>query len=92
MTWGLFPTPLPLVGSSCDLGFQGAGESDRGWGVVADAVLAGFLDGVLVVAGAADGAGVGAFAAGVEPGGPGDVGGDQVEGPSALVRGKKPGR
>jgi hypothetical protein len=60
--------------------------------VVADAVLAGFLDGVVVVAGAADGVGVGAFAAGVEAGLPGDVGGDLVESACPLIRGKRPGR
>jgi hypothetical protein len=60
--------------------------------VVAEAALAGFLDRVLVVAGAADDVGVGAFAAGVEPGRSGDVGGDLALGACPLIRGKKPGR
>ncbi len=56
------------------------------------AVLAGFLDGVMVVAGAADDAGVAAFAALVEPGWAGDVTGDPVEDAGLFVRGKKPGQ
>lgn len=84
--------PLPLSRSSCGLGFYRVGEPYRGRRGVAGAVVAGFLDRVLVVAGAADDAGVGAFAAGVKSGRPGDVGGDLVERVCALVRGKKPGR
>jgi hypothetical protein len=85
--------PLTLSRSSCELGVQRVGESDRGRVVVAGAVLAGFLDGVLVVPGAADDAGEGSFAAGVEPVWPGDVGGEEPQGAVVLVmRGGKPGR
>ncbi|OAA18093.1 hypothetical protein AAY23_11514 [Frankia casuarinae] len=84
--------PLPLSRSSCYLGFRGVGEPDRGRGVVAEAALAGFLDRILVVARPADDAGVGAFAAGVEPGRSGDVGGGLTLSACPLVRGKKPGR
>jgi hypothetical protein len=58
---------------------------------VAGAVLAGFLDGVVVVAGALDDAGVAALAARVEVLRVGDLGHDAVEDALVLVRGKKPG-
>ena len=58
---------------------------------MAGAVLAGFLDGVMVVAGALDDAGVAALAALVQVLAAGDGGHDAFEGALALVRGKKPG-
>lgn len=66
-------------------------EFDGGGGVVPGAVLAGFPDGVGVVPGALDGAGVGALAAGIEMLRAGDLGGDASEGAFLLVRGGKPG-
>jgi hypothetical protein len=60
--------------------------------VVADTVLAGFPDGVVVVAGALDDARVAAVAALVEVLRAGDGGHDAGEDPPALVRGKKPGQ
>ena len=64
---------------------------DGGGGVVAGAVLAGFLDGVVVVAGALDDAGVAALAPFVELRRAGDVGHDAVEDALLPVRGEKPG-
>ena len=57
---------------------------------MAGAVLAGFPDGVVVVAGSLDGAGVGALAAGVEVPGAGDLGDDLRENFFPLVRGERP--
>jgi hypothetical protein len=57
---------------------------------VAGAVLAWFRDGVVVVAGSLDGAGVGPLAAGVEVPGAGDLGDDLSEGVFPLVRGERP--
>jgi hypothetical protein len=57
---------------------------------VAGAVLAGFPDGVVVVAGSLDGAGVGPLAAGVKVPGAGDLGEDLVKGVFLLVRGERP--
>jgi len=59
---------------------------------VAGAVLAGFPDGVVVVAGALDDAGVAARAALVQVLRAGDAGHDAGEDALALVRGKKPGQ
>ena len=59
---------------------------------MAGAVLAGFLDRVVVVAGALDHAGVAALAALVELLRVRDGGHDAVEDALALVRGKKPGQ
>ena len=67
-------------------------EFDGGGGVVAGAVLAGFLDAVVVVAGALDDAGVAALAPLVEVPRAGDGGHDAGEDALALVRGKKPGQ
>jgi hypothetical protein len=64
---------------------------DGGGGVVADTVLAGFLDRVVVVAGALDHAGVAALAARVDVLRVRDGGHDAGEDALALVRGKKPG-
>jgi hypothetical protein len=61
-----------------------------GGGFVPGAVLAGFPDGVVVVAGALDGTGVGPFAAGVEVPGAGDLGDDLPEDVCLLVRGERP--
>jgi len=58
---------------------------------VAGAVLAGFLDGVMVVAGALDDAGVAALAARVDVLRVRDSGHDAGEDALALVRGEKPG-
>lgn len=58
---------------------------------MAGAVLAGFLDGVVVVAGALDDAGVAALAPGVEVLRAGDLGGELVQDAFELVRGEKPG-
>jgi hypothetical protein len=58
---------------------------------VAGAVLAGFLDGVMVVAGALDDAGVAALAPFAELLRAGDAGHDTVEDALLPVRGKKPG-
>jgi len=58
---------------------------------VAGAVLARFPDGVVVVAGALDDAGVGALTPGVEVPGVGNVGQEAVQDPFLLVRGEKPG-
>jgi hypothetical protein len=52
--------------------------------------LVGFLDGEAARGGAADDAGVGAFAVFVEFRGPGDLCDDLVEGVALLVRGKRP--
>jgi hypothetical protein len=57
---------------------------------VPGAVLAGFPDGVGVVAGSLDGAGVGPLAAGVEVLRAGDLGDDLREGVFPLVRGERP--
>jgi hypothetical protein len=62
---------------------------DGGGGVVADTVLAGFLDRVVVVAGALDHAGVAALAARVNVLRVRDPSHDAGE--DALVRGEKPG-
>jgi hypothetical protein len=59
---------------------------------VAGAVLAGFLDGVMVVASALDDAGVAALAPFVELLRAGDGGHDTVEDALLPVRGKKPGQ
>jgi hypothetical protein len=59
---------------------------------VAGAVLAGFLDRVVVVAGALDYSGVAALAALVELLRAGDGGHDAVKDALAMARGKKPGR
>jgi hypothetical protein len=59
---------------------------------VAGAVLAGFLDRVVVVAGALDYTGVAALAALVELLRVRDGGRDAVEDALALVRGKRPGQ
>ena len=59
---------------------------------MAGAVLAGFLDGVVVVAGAFDDAGVAALAPLVQVLRVCDAGHDAGEDALALVRGKKPGR
>jgi len=58
---------------------------------VADTVLAGFLDRVVVVAGALDHAGVAALAALVELLRVGDGGHDAGKDALPLVRGEKPG-
>jgi hypothetical protein len=58
---------------------------------VAGAVLAGFLDGVMVVAGALDDAGIAALAPLVQVLRVSDGGHDAGEDALALVRGKKPG-
>jgi len=64
-----------------------------GGGFVPGAVLAGFPDGVGVVAGSLDGAGVGPLAAGVEVPRAGDLGDDLLERIFLLVRGERsPGR
>ena len=57
---------------------------------MADAVLAGFLDGVVVVTGALDDAGAGALAAGVEVLRAGDLGRESVQDAFLPVRGEKP--
>ena len=59
---------------------------------MAGAVLAGFLDRVVVVAGALDHTGVAALAALVELLRVGDGGSDAVKDALALAGGKKPGR
>ena len=59
---------------------------------MAGAVLAGFPDGVMIVAGALDDAGVAALAARVELLRVRDGGQDAGEDALAMVRGKKPGR
>ena len=65
---------------------------DGGGAVVAGAVLAGFLDRVVVVAGALDDAGVAALAPLVQVLRVRDAGRHPGEDALALVRGKKPGR
>jgi hypothetical protein len=86
---------LSLFSSCGDSGLcpgqDGVGEFDGGGGVVLGAVLAGFLDGVVVVAGALDGTRVGALSARVEVPRAGDLGDDAFEG-SLLIRGEKPDR
>src|ERR1022692_2367158 len=69
-----------------------AGEFDGGRGVVAGAVLAGFLDGVVLGPGALDDAGVAALPPLVQVLRVCDAGHDAGEDALALVRGKKPGR
>jgi hypothetical protein len=66
----------------------GVDEFDGGRGVVAGAVLAGFLDAVGVVPGAFDDARVGALAPPAEVLGGGDLGHDPVQDALALVRGE----
>jgi hypothetical protein len=58
--------------------------------VVAGAVLAWFLDGVVVVAGALDDAGIGALAPGVEVLRAGYLGRELAQDAFLLVRGEKP--
>jgi hypothetical protein len=71
-------------------GQDGVDEFYGGGGVVPGAVLAGFPDGVVVVAGPLDGAGVGPLAAGVEVLRAGQLGDDLFEGVFPLVRGERP--
>ena len=88
------PMSLSLfsLGSGADLspGQCWVGESYGGRGFVAGAVLAGFPDGVVVVAGSLDGAGVGPLAAGVEVPRARDLGDDVFDGLFPLVRGERP--
>jgi hypothetical protein len=87
---GVLPMPLSLFWSCCGAyvfpGQDGVGEFDGGRGVVAGAVLAGFPDGIMVVAGTLDDAGVAALAPFVQVPGVGDAGHDAGEGALALVR------
>ena len=66
--------PLSLSLSCCGLGFYGVGKPDRGRPVVADVVVAGAFDAVVVVPGPFDGTRAGPVPAWrVEVAGPGDV-------------------
>jgi hypothetical protein len=73
-------------------GQDGVDEFDGGGGVVPGAVLAGFPDGVVVVAGSLDCARVGPLAPLVQALRADDVGDGAFEGAFLLVRGEEPGR
>jgi hypothetical protein len=84
---------LACADQVCDLLVYRVGEPDGGWPVVAGAVVAGFLEGVVAGAPAFDDAGVGAVrAAGGEVAFPGDLVLDLGEEGVSLVRGERPGR
>ena len=91
---GLLPMSLSLFssGGGTDLlpGQDGIGEFYGGGDLVAGAVLTGFPDGVVVVAGSLDCPGVGPLAARVEVPGAGDLGDDLAEDLFPLVRGERP--
>jgi hypothetical protein len=83
---------LACADQVCGLLVYGVGEFDGGWFVVAGAVVAGFLEGVMAGAPAFDDAGVGAAGpAGAEVLFPGDLGFDPGEEGVRLLRGERPG-